>query len=84
MTNDDLEAVVGDEPAESMQTVFLLAAGDSLIIEADLLVSPEFAGFLFDNGLAASDLTGADEDPAPDNGVDDSSEPPPVSGRSTR
>lgn len=47
---------------------FLLAGGDSLIIEADLLVSPEFAGFLFDNGLAASDLTGADVGDARVNG----------------
>jgi hypothetical protein len=31
-----------------------------LIIEADLLVSPEFGGFLLANNLAASDLAGAD------------------------
>lgn len=33
---------------------------DTLTIEADLLVSPEFAGFLTSQGLASSDLTGAD------------------------
>lgn len=38
----------------------LEARGDGLVIGADLLVSPEFAGFLFDAGLAATDLTGAD------------------------
>ncbi len=38
----------------------LEARGDGLLIEADLLVSPEFAGFLQDNGLASIDLTGAD------------------------
>ncbi|MEM6393957.1 MAG: hypothetical protein AAF797_14400 [Planctomycetota bacterium] len=35
------------------------AQDESLVIEADLLVSNEFATFLFDQGLAASDLTGA-------------------------
>lgn len=39
---------------------FVSADGDGLIIEADLLVSSEFAGFLSDNGLASADLTGAD------------------------
>lgn len=36
------------------------ATASSLTIGADLLVSSEFAGFLSDNGLAQSDLTGAD------------------------
>ncbi|MEM9373786.1 MAG: hypothetical protein AAGA55_09095 [Planctomycetota bacterium] len=36
------------------------ATDSSLTIGADLLVSSEFAGFLFDNGLASADLTGAD------------------------
>lgn len=39
---------------------FLSADAGGLIIEADLLVSSEFAGFLSDNGLASADLTGAD------------------------
>ncbi len=38
----------------------LEATGDGLTIGADLLVSNEFATFLSDAGLAASDLTGAD------------------------
>ncbi|MEL7485522.1 MAG: GC-type dockerin domain-anchored protein [Planctomycetota bacterium] len=38
----------------------LAAKGDGVVIGADLLVSPEFAGFLVDNGLAKLDLTGAD------------------------
>ncbi|MGE3180167.1 MAG: PEP-CTERM sorting domain-containing protein [Phycisphaerae bacterium] len=38
----------------------LIAGSDSLTIEADLLVSPEFAQFLLDNQLASTDLTGAD------------------------
>lgn len=38
----------------------LSADASGLIIEADLLVSSEFAGFLSDNGLASADLTGAD------------------------
>jgi len=38
----------------------LSADASGLIIEADLLVSSEFATFLSDNGLASSDLTGAD------------------------
>ena len=39
-----------------------LAVGDDdlTIADADLLVSPEFAGFLLSNGLATADLTGAD------------------------
>ncbi|MFK7883939.1 MAG: hypothetical protein AB8F26_07140 [Phycisphaerales bacterium] len=36
------------------------ATDSSLTIGADLLVSAEFAGFLQQNGLASSDLTGAD------------------------
>lgn len=39
---------------------FLSADASGLIIEADLLVSSEFAGFLLDNQLASADLTGAD------------------------
>ncbi len=38
----------------------LSASTDGLLIEADLLVSSEFAGFLSSAGLASSDLTGAD------------------------
>ncbi|MEM1303305.1 MAG: PEP-CTERM sorting domain-containing protein [Planctomycetota bacterium] len=38
----------------------LSATGSSLEIEADLLVSPEFASFLLSNALATTDLTGAD------------------------
>lgn len=38
----------------------LVVTGSSLTIGADLLVSAEFAGFLQSNGLASSDLTGAD------------------------
>lgn len=34
----------------------LLAANDSLLIEASLLVSPEFAGFLGDTGLTGADV----------------------------
>lgn len=48
---------------------FVSADGDGLIIEADLLVSNEFAGFLTDNGLASADLTGADVGDARVNGV---------------
>ncbi len=33
---------------------------EQLVIEGNLLVSPEFATFLLDQGLASSDLTGAD------------------------
>lgn len=36
------------------------ATDDSLTIGADLLVSPEFAAFLVDQGLASSNLEGAD------------------------
>ena len=36
------------------------ATPQELSITADLLVSPEFAGFLLDNSLATADLTGAD------------------------
>ena len=39
---------------------FLVADSSELTIEANLLVSGEFASFLFDNGLASVDLTGAD------------------------
>lgn len=38
----------------------VVANSSSLQITANLLVSPEFATFLTDNGLASSDLTGAD------------------------
>jgi MYXO-CTERM domain-containing protein len=38
----------------------VVADASSLEINADLLVSSEFATFLSDNGLASSDLTGAD------------------------
>jgi hypothetical protein len=38
----------------------VVANAETLQITANLLVSPEFAGFLTDNGLAGSDLTGAD------------------------
>ncbi|MEM1071391.1 MAG: hypothetical protein AAGH71_01025 [Planctomycetota bacterium] len=38
----------------------LSPAGDRLLIEADLLVSPEFAGLLLDLGLAHTDLSGVD------------------------
>jgi hypothetical protein len=38
----------------------LVADGTGLQITANLLVSPEFAGFLTDNGLASTNLTGAD------------------------
>jgi len=36
------------------------ATAEELDITANLLVSPEFAGFLIDQGLASSDLSGAD------------------------
>lgn len=51
-----IAAILFDVAAPS----FLSADSAGLIIEADLLVSSEFAGFLFDNGLASADLTGAD------------------------
>lgn len=38
----------------------VIADSSQLSIEANLLVSSEFASFLFSNGLASSDLTGAD------------------------
>ncbi|MEM6333920.1 MAG: PEP-CTERM sorting domain-containing protein [Planctomycetota bacterium] len=38
----------------------LSATPAGLTIEADLLVSPEFAGFLLDNALASTNLTGVD------------------------
>lgn len=59
-----IPAILFDVAAPSV----LDAGGESLVIEADLLVSPEFAAFLFDNGLAASDLTGADVGDARVNG----------------
>jgi hypothetical protein len=51
-----IAAILFDVAAPS----FVSADGSGLIIEADLLVSNEFAGFLSSNGLASSDLTGAD------------------------
>lgn len=38
----------------------LVPGAEKLTIKAELLVSPEFAQFLLDNGLATSDLSGAD------------------------
>ncbi len=51
-----IAAILFDVAAPSQ----LDATGSSLTIAADLLVSAEFAGFLVDNSLASSDLTGAD------------------------
>ena len=51
-----IAAILFDVAAPS----FLDASAGGLIIEADLLVSSEFAGFLLDNQLASADLTGAD------------------------
>lgn len=51
-----IAAILFDVAAPS----FLSADANGLIIEADLLVSSEFAGFLLDNQLASADLTGAD------------------------
>jgi MYXO-CTERM domain-containing protein len=51
-----IAAILFDVAAPSQLDVF----DSSLTIGADLLVSAEFAGFLFDNGLASSDLKGAD------------------------
>ncbi len=51
-----IAAILFDVAAPS----FLSADASGLIIEADLLVSNEFAGFLLDNQLASADLTGAD------------------------
>ncbi|MEM6458082.1 MAG: hypothetical protein AAF710_01690 [Planctomycetota bacterium] len=51
-----IAAVLFDIAAPSL----LEAGTESLVIEADLLVSAEFGAFLFDNGLSASNLTGAD------------------------
>lgn len=51
-----IAAILFDVAAPSL----LSAESSGLLIETDLLVSSEFAGFLFDNGLASSDLTGAD------------------------
>lgn len=51
-----IAAILFDVAAPSAVT----ADASGLAIEADLLVSPEFAGFLLANGLATADLTGAD------------------------
>ncbi len=51
-----IEAILFDVANPSGLSANLLGAQ----IEADLLVSPEFGAFLFDNGLSASDLAGAD------------------------
>lgn len=51
-----IAAILFDVAAPSQ----LDATDSSLTIAADLLVSAEFAGFLTANGLASSDLTGAD------------------------
>ncbi|MEM1185437.1 MAG: hypothetical protein AAGI53_10615 [Planctomycetota bacterium] len=48
---------------------FLNADASGLIIEADLLVSSEFAGFLVANSLASADLTGVDVGDARVNGI---------------
>ena len=50
-----VQAILFDVKAPSS----LNATESSLEIGADLLVSPELAGFLQDNGLASSDLSGA-------------------------
>lgn len=55
-SNAGIAAILFDVGAPSQ----LDATGSSLTIAADLLVSAEFAGFLTQNGLASSDLTGAD------------------------
>ena len=47
----------------------LLPGPSSLVISADLLVSPEFATFLVDNGLAQQNLAGADVGEAKVNAV---------------
>ncbi|MEM9881774.1 MAG: hypothetical protein AAF800_02510 [Planctomycetota bacterium] len=51
-----IAAVLFDIGAPSL----LEAEEESLVIEADLLVSAEFGAFLFDNGLSTTNLTGAD------------------------
>lgn len=51
-----IAAILFDIAAPSL----LDATSAGLVIEADLLVSAEFAGFLVSNGLASADLTGAD------------------------
>ncbi len=51
-----IAAILFDIEAPSL----VVADGSGLTIEANLLVSGEFASFLFDNGLASVDLTGAD------------------------
>ena len=55
-SNAGLEAILFDVAAPDA----LNATADSLTIDADLLVSPEFAGILRDVGLATADLSGAD------------------------
>lgn len=51
-----IAAILFDVAAPS----FVSADASGLQIEADLLVSGEFAQFLLDNGLASADLSGAD------------------------
>jgi len=51
-----IEAILFDVATPSS----LSADGSGLVIEADLLVSAEFAAFLLINSLATSNLTGAD------------------------
>lgn len=51
-----LEAILFDVAAPDA----LSATPDALTIDADLLVSPEFATILRDVGLATADLSGAD------------------------
>ena len=51
-----IAAILFDVAAPSV----LQAGAGGATIEADLLVSPEFGAFLFDNGLSASNLEGAD------------------------
>ena len=55
-SNAGIAAIVFDVGAPSQA----IATASDLTVAADLLVSPEFAGFLQSNGLAASDLSGAD------------------------
>lgn len=54
--NVDLGAILFD--IENPST--LSATATELVIGANLLVSPEFGAFLFDNGLSQSNLQGAD------------------------
>lgn len=55
-SNAGISAILFDVGAPSQAD----ATDASLTIAADLLVSPEFAGFLQTNGLATADLSGAD------------------------